>query len=599
MDLFSLVARLTLDKSDYDAGIGDAQSSAKGFASKLGSGLATAAKVGTAALAAVGTAATAATTALVKGAGEAAAYGDNIDKASQKLGISAEAYQEWDAVLQHSGTSIDSMSIGMKTLASKAAEGSDAFKKLGISQKQAAKMSREDLFAETITALQNVTNENERAQLAQELFGRSAMELGPLLNTSAEDTQAMKNRVHELGGVMSNEAVKAAAAYQDSLQDMQTAFSGMKRGLVSEFLPAITSVMDGITELFTTGKTDKIGEGIDQFAKKLSDVVPRVMRIAAQIVPKIIDAIVKNLPTLTKAATEMVMTLAQGIISELPQIIRAGLEIIVELARGIADALPKLIPTIVDVVLEIVDVLTEPNTLSKLLDAAIAIITALAEGLIKALPKLIEKAPVLIANLVENLVKNAPKLLEAGVKLIVALGKGIVQSVGTIVKSIGSIGSAIGEGIGNIVSSAWNWGRDLIDNFIGGIKNMWESAKRTVSNFAQMIRDFLGFSEPEEGPLSNFHTYAPDMMKLFAKGIEDNQGLIADAIGSAFNLRPQIAQAGAAGATGEEIVIQRAGAADGRNAAMMVCDRVVFARLIYQLYNEEAARVGVQLAGVM
>lgn len=43
-----------------------------------------------------------------------------------------------------------------------------------------------------------------------------------------------------------------------------------------------------------------------------------------------------------------------------------------------------------------------------------------------------------------------------------------------------------------------------------------------MSGVAQTVKDFLGFSEPKEGPLSNFHTYAPDMMDLYAKGIKEN-----------------------------------------------------------------------------
>ena len=56
------------------------------------------------------------TTAFVNGVSDVAAYGDEIDKMSQKLGISAEAYQEWDAVMQHSGSSIDGLKMGIKTL---------------------------------------------------------------------------------------------------------------------------------------------------------------------------------------------------------------------------------------------------------------------------------------------------------------------------------------------------------------------------------------------------------------------------------------------------------------------------------------------------
>ena len=59
MDLFSLVARLTLDKSDYDNGLGQAEESAHGFGAKLQKGFGVAAKVGGAALAAAATAATA------------------------------------------------------------------------------------------------------------------------------------------------------------------------------------------------------------------------------------------------------------------------------------------------------------------------------------------------------------------------------------------------------------------------------------------------------------------------------------------------------------------------------------------------------------
>lgn len=69
-------------------------------------------------------------------------------------------------------------------------------------------------------------------------MGRGATELGALLNTSAEDTQKMIDDVHNLGGVMSDEAVKASAQFQDSLQNLQTAFAGVKNKAMSDLLPA-------------------------------------------------------------------------------------------------------------------------------------------------------------------------------------------------------------------------------------------------------------------------------------------------------------------------------------------------------------------------
>ena len=63
----------------------------------------------------------------------------------------------------------------------------------------------------------------------------------------------------------------------------------------------------------------------------------------------------------------------------------------------------------------------------------------------------------------------------------------------------------------------------------------WPASKvKTVKNVANTIKDFLGFSEPKKGPLSNFHTYAPDMMKLFAQGIRDNEYLVTDQLKKSF-----------------------------------------------------------------
>ncbi|WP_289490262.1 hypothetical protein, partial [Klebsiella pneumoniae] len=73
-----------------------------------------------------------------------------------KMGISAEAYQEWDAVLQHSGTSIEAMKPAFKNLSKLAVDNAGAFEALGISEQEVANMSTEDLFAATVTGLQGM-----------------------------------------------------------------------------------------------------------------------------------------------------------------------------------------------------------------------------------------------------------------------------------------------------------------------------------------------------------------------------------------------------------------------------------------------------------
>ena len=116
------------------------------------------------------------------------------------------------------------------------------------------------------------------------------------------------------------------------------------------------------------------------------------------------------------------------------------------------------------------------------------------------------------------------------------LAKGLLQGVGNVVKAIGDVVGKIKDAIMEKVNQAKQWGADLIQNFVGGITSKMSGLVGTVRNIGASIKNMLGFSEPKEGPLSDFHTYAPDMMQLFAKGIRDNEHLITDQIRSSFDL---------------------------------------------------------------
>ena len=497
MDLFNLFAKITLDTSEYEKGIEDSEEKAEGFGKKLKTGLGTAAKAGGIAIGAVATGATLLGTAMVKGAGNVASYGDNIDKMSQKMGISAQAYQEWDAIMQHSGTTIDGMQRGMITLSKAAETGSDAFAKLGLSQKDVASMSQEELFAATIKGLQGMEEGSERTALAQKLLGGAAKELGPLLNTSAEETEAMRQRVHELGGVMSDEAVKAAAAYQDSLQDMTTSFDGLKRGLFSNFMPGITEVMNGITEIFS-GDTDsgvgKISAGVSTLISKISEGMPKLLQVGGKIVKGLAKAIMDNLPTLLSEGAAIIVELGKGIVESLPELIQTGLEIIVELANSIAAAIPELIPAIVEVVASIVEILTNPDTITQLLEAAVSIMIALAEGLITAIPELISRVPEIIMNLVSALIAAAPLLLDAGKTLLSKVLDGITSAVTSLVTA----GKTIVDSVKSGISSSWEafktWIGDKFDGIKTKITTPIENAKETISNIIQKIKGLFNFS---------------------------------------------------------------------------------------------------------
>lgn len=77
----------------------------------------------------------------------------------------------------------------------------------------------------------------------------------------------------------------------------------------------------------------------------------------------------------------------------------------------------------------------------------------------------------------------------------------------------------------DIVSSAKSWGSDLCDSLASGISSGIRWVQNAVRDVADTVSSYLHFSEPDVGPLSNFHTFMPDMLKLMSSGIRDNSYL--------------------------------------------------------------------------
>ena len=472
---------------------GEADSAGKSAGSKFGQAFGGALKTGGKIMAGMGAAATALTGTLIAGANATAEYGDHIDKMSQKMGISAQAYQEWDAIMQHSGASIDSMQRGMTTLSKAAESGSDAFAALGISQEQIASMNQEELFAETIKALQGMEEGTERTVLAQELLGGSSKELGALLNTSAEETEAMRQKVHELGGVMSDEAVKAAAAYQDSLQDMKTAFGGLKNNLMGEFLPSMTSVMDGLALLFSGDESGlgKIKEGIQGFADQIRELLPNLIEVGGELVISLTNAIVENLPVLLESAVQAIQTIVEGLLTpdNIILLVNAALDITMALMEGLIDALPLIIQAMTTFITTICERLSNPDSIQRLLKAAWEIVKALAKGLWDAFPQ-IASALGQVANAMFQVIGQwFSKMLQKGKELVGKIGEGLRSGI----ESIKTIGSNIVRGIWNGISSGLGWIKDKIRGWVGNVMSFLKNLFGIASP-SKWARDQIGLN---------------------------------------------------------------------------------------------------------
>jgi len=528
MNVFELFAKLGLDTSEYDKGLENSEKKGSDFGKNLGAVVGTGAKVAGAAIAATTAATVASAKAFVSGVADVSSYGDAIDKNSQKMNMSAKGYQEWDFILKHTGTSIESMKTSMKKLTTSAEEGNDAFSKLGITQEDLKNMSPEETWNKTINALQKVEDAGERTALATKLLGKGAVELGPLFNTSAEETENMRKQVHDLGGVMSDEAVKASANYQDSLQNMNTALSGMKNNMLSSFLPAFTTTMDGLSAIFSgkdiNGGLKKIEDGIKGLADGLVTKAPQVFQIGGSILKALLSSITTNLPILLDAAVPIILELASGLIQNAPSILSAVLSVIGTIASALGDPAnlsgllksavdiilvlsdaistnaPTVIPAIVDIIMTMLNALTDESVLMPLLQAGLSVITSIVQGILKALPVLIKNLPTLITNIVNFIVNSTPLIIQAAIQLFMGIVKAIPDIIVELGKQLPTIISAIVKGLLAGTAQIVTVGSDLIKGLWKGISDMGKWIGEKIKGFGKGILDslktFFGIHSP-------------------------------------------------------------------------------------------------------
>ena len=441
------------DFSDSVKKAADTSEDADGKLSKLGD---TAKKIGAAlgaAAAAVGTACVAKGKKLWDMANDVGSAGDQIDKTSQKIGISAESYQKWGYVFERCGADVNNLQTGMKklsTVITDAAGGSDsAAEKLsavGLSIEELNGKSQDEQLTMVITALQGMEAGAERTAAANDLLGKSAVDMAAVLNTSAEETERLKQEAEDYGMVMSNEAVAASAAFEDSLTKLSHTAGGLKNRMVGELLPGITQITDGLADLLAgsehaaeelkSGVTyviDTIRTLIPQFAELITSIAGAVLESAPGIIKALADGLLSAISELTPTLAKIVTEIISALVGLLPQIVSAGADILLSLVKGIADTIPQIVTVVVEIVKTLVD------NLPLILDAALQLITGLAQGILDALPVLIEALPQIITGIVDFLIGAIPQIIEAGIQLLTALVTALPDIIAAIVEVIPQI----------------------------------------------------------------------------------------------------------------------------------------------------------------
>lgn len=277
------------------------------------------------------------------------------------------------------------------------------------------------------------------------------------------------------------------------------------------------------------------GDGLTMMVQSIVNFVSGILTqislsfptVGIDMITNIVNGILGSIGTVLTALSSLVEQGLALLVLNAPKFMLTAIEFVGQLAIGISNNLPQFINSLVDLASKGIAILMQhlPDFLLK----GVEIVTKIASGIIKNLPAIVSAILNGIIKLISTITSNLPQFMAKGGEIVAKLAIGIVNSIWNVAQAVTQIVTTIAGKIGGLPGMALQWGKDLIQSFVNGIKSMIGGVVNAVSGVAKKVANFLHFSEPDEGPLANFHTYAPDMMKLFAQGIRQNSDLLEDA----------------------------------------------------------------------
>lgn len=283
---------MSLDKSDYEKGISEAKQQGQDLAEHTKNKVGPMAAAGWAAIAA---AVIALTKKMADLAVSTAKYADQIGDLAEKWGFTTKQIQEFDYWATQNGTTLEGLLTGMRGLVNQAQAGSNAFARLGISVRNTdgTLKDQRQLFMETITALQGVENQTERNALQFDIFGRSGVELGQIINKTGAELEALSQKAQDYGLIISDEAIKKSSDFNDELDTLKRQF----QSLVAEMLTGSPEAEEKFNLL------------MENIKDKIQKYLPNFLKFMIKFLQQLVEGIINALPDLVDALFEAIYSL--------------------------------------------------------------------------------------------------------------------------------------------------------------------------------------------------------------------------------------------------------------------------------------------------
>lgn len=439
--------------------------------------------------------------------------------------------------------------------------GSEAFRQLAEEAHNVGYVMDGDTLDAFGALDDNMVRMSNTAQAVEQSFGQVLLPLltdmsGDMVDLMGDFSGALASAggdIDQIASIIESFAPRAVELIETYFPKILTVVESVLNALLPVVIKIAPKILNLAAELITS-LANSIASNSEEFISAFSTLFESVVDSALTLLPVLIPLAIQliqtlvstlldpaNIEMLINGALDLLMSIVTTLTdpTNLEMLLMAATTIVTSLLDGLTTALPIIIPAAINAILTLVDTLLSSGCLEQILRAALTLITTLADALISYLPELISRLPAIILGIVEFLIGNLDLIIDAGFQLLTSIIGNLPEIIAALVEGLillvaGLVEYLMGDGMEDIynafksifdgvIGSADTWGSDIIQGIIDGISEMFGNLKNTVSNVAQTIKDYLGFSVPETGPLHEwaYHNPGEDMLELYSEGISD------------------------------------------------------------------------------
>lgn len=332
-------------------------------------------------------------------------------------------------------------------------------------------------------------------------------------------------------GIAGATAAEAGTTIEGSLNSMKAAWQNVITGIADDNADFEMLIDNLVTSL--------VGDGTESNLGVFGNILPRIEvaltgagKLIENLFPAIMEqipSIIENtLPRLAESAFHIIETIVNGVLEHAPALFELAVDILIMLAQGIAGNVEQLTTSLVEVILKIVEVLTNPQSLTTLFGAALDIIIGLATGIIKAIPQLLKSIPKIIEGIVVTIGNLLYKVTEVGKNIVNGIWQGIQAKRAEFERKIRNFF----EGIVNGVKSALGIhspsrvfaaiGKFMADGLGEGWEDEFSGIKKAIDNSLVFDDPKIGISASVNGAKGGQIASGGNVFNFTFNGVQSN-----------------------------------------------------------------------------